>query len=567
MIITRKQVETEYIMSTLADEFLNDLNDIGDENYNNEYDDDDDRDDNEEDNDRDEEESSSLTKDQQQQQQTKNQEEEDADDVGEKDDLMLTDDILEKKQNQLISSIKDAPIESIATLKNSTRLSNILKKVEHQLCQALPEKGKKTVQGVIEHQLIVDCNKIIQDIQHEIYLIHKYVKEKYSTKFPSLSNTIQNPLDYILVVKRIGNQDDLININLSDLLPKATIMVVIMSSGTDKSLSDGELERINSACDMAIELDKTKKVILGYLESRMAFIAPNLSVLLGGSIAARLIGIAGSVSNLAVIPAGNLQTFGADTKALAGFSGMGNRKFQMGFISQCDIVKSAPVYLQKQAIRAITGRVSIAARVDSCQESNHYGELGQQYKEEIEAKIEKWQEPPPTKQIKALPAPAEHKKNKRGGRKARAVKKRYGMTDMRKAQNRMAFGEEEKTIGDSGIGLGMVGEGSGKLRMMAQDRGILKRKKIEDGHKSRPGAGGGAGAKSVRPGGLTTVGGAGGAVTSIAGSFTMSGLQSVMVTPATGLQVAIGSGGGSSGDASVKNKYFGDGIKRKIDQL
>ncbi|EFA84747.1 hypothetical protein PPL_01739 [Heterostelium album PN500] len=510
-------------MSTLADEFLNDINDS--------------------DEDDDEQVSTTTTT-------TNNASESidgdiqckvvdpEEDDKGDQDDLMLTDDQIDKKQNDLISNLKDAPLESIAKLKGSNKLNNILERVNVQLNQQLPNKGEKTAQGTTEHQLIVECNAMVQDIQHEIYLIHKYVRERYSIKFPELDSTVQNPLDYINVVKRIGNQSDLTQVDLNDLLPKATIMVLLVtfSSTTGKPLSEKNTDIILNGCDMALELDSNKKLILSYLESRMSFIAPNLSVLLGSSIAARLIGIAGGVQNLSVIPAGNLQTFGASKKHLEGFSGMTNRRFQSGLISQCEIVKKAPPYLQKKAIRVLTGKVSICARVDAQQETSLYGETGRQFRDLVMAQIEKWQEPPPVKQIKALPAPDDRPKKKRGGKRARAYKQKYQTTDLRKAQNRMAFGVEEKTTADGEVGMGMIGGETGKVRLMAQDRGILKKKKIEQKDYG-------------------------------SGQLTMSGLQSVMITPVTGLQLAVGeqSRTDSSSATAKKDRYFSGAQKRKAD--
>ncbi len=79
------------------------------------------------------------------------------------------------------------------------------------------------------------------------------------------------------------------------------------------------------------------------------------------------------------------------------------------------------------------------------------GQAGQRMREEILRKIDKWQEPPPAKQIKPLPRPDEFEnKKRRGGRRIRKMKERYGMTDMRKAANRMHFNqpEEEYLDGD-----------------------------------------------------------------------------------------------------------------------
>lgn len=54
----------------------------------------------------------------------------------------------------------------------------------------------------------------------------------------------------------------------------------------------------------------------------------------------------------------------------------------------------------------------------------------------MKKKVEKWQEPAPAKQHKVLPVPDMEPKKRRGGRRFRKMKERYGLTDMRKAANR-----------------------------------------------------------------------------------------------------------------------------------
>lgn len=44
-------------------------------------------------------------------------------------------------------------------------------------------------------------------------------------------------------------------------------------------------------------------------------------------------------------------------------------------------------------------------------------QVGYDLKEEIERKFDKWQEPPPVKQVKPLPAPLDGQRKKRGGRR------------------------------------------------------------------------------------------------------------------------------------------------------
>lgn len=55
-------------------------------------------------------------------------------------------------------------------------------------------------------------------------------------------------------------------------------------------LNDNELFEVCEACDMAIDLNKLKMKVYEYVESRMTYIAPNLSVIVGASTAAQIMG-------------------------------------------------------------------------------------------------------------------------------------------------------------------------------------------------------------------------------------------------------------------------------------
>jgi len=60
-------------------------------------------------------------------------------------------------------------------------------------------------------------------------------------------------------------------------------MVISVTASTTQGqlLSEEELERIYEACNMAEELLAAKLKILTYVESRMSFIAPNVTAVIG----------------------------------------------------------------------------------------------------------------------------------------------------------------------------------------------------------------------------------------------------------------------------------------------
>ena len=138
--------------------------------------------------------------------------------------------------------------------------------------------------------------------------------------------------------------------------------------------------------------------------------------------------------------------------------------------------------------RAVSCKVTLAARVDSFHESPD-GKTGRFFLGEIERRVEKLQEPPPVKAVKPLPPPMDHGKTKRGGRRARKMKERSGMTELSRQQNRTIFGQvscfsrylsidgdllvqiEEDAYQDAvGFSYGAIGKsGSGRIRAAQVD--------------------------------------------------------------------------------------------------
>lgn len=80
-------------------------------------------------------------------------------------------------------------------------------------------------------------------------------------------------------------------------------------------ISDSDIAHIHSLCDQVISISGYRTQLAEYLRNRMNAIAPNLTVLVGELVGARLISHAGSLLNLAKHPASTVQILGAE-KAL-----------------------------------------------------------------------------------------------------------------------------------------------------------------------------------------------------------------------------------------------------------
>ncbi|XP_066166214.1 U4/U6 small nuclear ribonucleoprotein Prp31 homolog isoform X1 [Oryza sativa Japonica Group] len=368
-----------------------------------------------------------------------------------------------------LESLNYDDLDSVSKLQKTQRYNDIMQKVENALQKGTDFSNQRSIlEEDPEYQLIVDCNALSVDIENEIIIIHNFIRDKYRLKFPELESLVHHPIDYARVVQKIGNEMDLTLVDLEGLLPSAIIMVISVTASTTsgKPLSEENLVKTIEACERALTLDAAKKKVLEFVESRMGYIAPNLSAIVGSAVASKLMGTAGGLGALAKMPACNVQLLGAKRKNLAGFS-TATSQFRVGYLEQTDVFQSTPPALRTRACRLIAAKSTLAARIDSIR-GDPTGKAGRNLLEEIRKKIEKWQEPPPAKLPKPLPVPDFEPKKKRGGRRLRKMKERYAQTDMMKLANRMQFGvPEESSLGDGlGEGYGMLGQaGSGKLRV------------------------------------------------------------------------------------------------------
>jgi U4/U6 small nuclear ribonucleoprotein PRP31 len=298
------------------------------------------------------------------------------------------------------------------------------------------------------------------------------VKDIYSHHFAELESLVLNPIEYVKVVQMIGNETDMSKVDLKSMLPSATVMVinVTATTTTGRILSDEELDEVSQGCRLVLEMDSVRNLMLDFVASRMSLVAPNLTILLGSAPAAKLMALAGGLSALSKIPSCNILVMGTQKKAMIGMSRVATNKHE-GVIFECDLIQKSPKHIHRKAGRLVAAKCALAARIDLSREYLD-GRLGQNLRDEVQKKIDLLVEPPPAKQTKALPLPIEFKK-RRGGKRARREKERLAGSELRKASNRMAFGEaEEEIIGTTGesIGLGLIGGSSGKLRLKSKDR-------------------------------------------------------------------------------------------------
>ena len=430
---------------------------------------------------------------------------------------------------------------------SSTALTlDALQKISHY--RNLPPDRQTRNTGSIEdnpeYRLLTQANTMSTQIDSEIILVHKFIRDHYSVCFPELETLVSNPLLYARAVATIGNgpmeniaelSSPIVGKPLRQVLDGPTFMTVSVEATVTKGqpLPDSELQNVLRACEMTLQLDKARDILTDYVQSRMTLFAPNLTILVGSLTAAQLINFAGGLTGLAKTPACNLAPLGSKKQAQAGFATNVGLRHQ-GFLYYSPILQSVPNDLKKQALRIVSAKVVLAARVDQSHSSPN-GSTGEELKSQCLDRLDKLTEPPPNKGVRALPAPDDKPSRKRGGRRARKAKEATAMTDLRKAQNRMAFGREEAEVGygtgEGTKGLGMIGQ---------QDTGRIRAQQIDKRTAAK------LSKKNPGWGGTSTVGG----MSSSLRGFGQGGAASVL--KGHGLRTSgVGGGGGAAGTAST----------------
>ena len=314
-----------------------------------------------------------------------------------------------------------------------------------------------------QYRFTVASNNLLLEIDSQIFNLYNLIRDKYSKKFPELESVIQDPIEYARVVKKIGNETDITVIDGLNLAPAILMVVSITASTTSgKPLLEQDLADTIHACDYVLALDSSKKRALDLLEARMGYIAPNLSAIVGVTVAAKLIVAVGGLSSLAYTPSCNVELVGAVKKANIGFSNV--KTCLLGYLEETDIYRSTRPSLKRCIGGVLPNKAVLAARMDLTK-GDPTGKWGRDTLDTIRETIEKLQEPPPARLAKPLPCPVldySSKKKKSSGQRQRNSKKRYGITETRKLANRVQFGvPEESYLGAGyGKGYGILGQAS-----------------------------------------------------------------------------------------------------------
>jgi len=322
------------------------------------------------------------------------------------------------------------------------------------------------------------------------------LKELYSPYFPELPTIVTNSYEYVQSIKVIEENKSLLKSDTKSgikqlkqnllFLPNNVLMALtfmLSSSNVIKSTSTNET--LKNTYDKILSIFNSKNILLNFISNHMKFLAPNLTLLLGPEISAKLVTEAGGLQELARTTSGNILNMGRHELNLEGFSTM--NKFNNGFLTELKEYKNAIDSMKIKVLRRYANKTALAARKDAFINKSKLStkeNYGNELKKLIADKVDKIKNDVQPILKKPLPRPDDKPSKKRGGKRVRGIKKKFELTEVRKLKNRMKFGEPEAEYRDTGIGFGMLGVGGigSSLRVVINKNNkiITKKQKMFD---------------------------------------------------------------------------------------
>lgn len=217
-------------------------------------------------------------------------------------------------------------------------------------------------------------------------------KEWYGWHFPELAKIVTDNIAYIKTVLAIGMRTNTVSTDLSEILPEEVEVqvkeIAEVSMGTE--IAQEDLENIESLCRNALDLHEYRAQLFEYLKNRMMAIAPNLTILVGELVGARLISHAGSLLNLAKHPASTVQILGAE-KALFRALKTKHNTPKYGLIYHAQLISQSNIKFKGKMSRMLAAKAALAIRVDALGEEST-NDLGIQNRARLESRLKNLEE-------------------------------------------------------------------------------------------------------------------------------------------------------------------------------
>merc|ERR1712012_1386828 len=217
--------------------------------------------------------------------------------------------------------------------------------------------------------MIIQSIALLDQLDKDINTFCMRIREWYSYHFPELIKIVPENALYAKVVKLVKNRKELTADKFEELeailmdSARAQAVIDASKSSMGMDISPVDLLNIDMFASRVIGITEYRKELSTYLRSKTSVVAPNLAVLIGDTVGARLISHAGSLTNLAKCPASTVQILGAEKALFRALKNKGNTP-KYGLIFHSTFIGRAGAKNKGRISRYLANKCSIASRID-----------------------------------------------------------------------------------------------------------------------------------------------------------------------------------------------------------
>lgn len=238
--------------------------------------------------------------------------------------------------------------------------------------KALSDTKKELRSEVDRDEILVKAVKQLDQMNDNINTEVERLRDWYSLHFPELEQEIADNEHFVKILDRGINRDDLDA--FSDMAEASTGMM----------LTEEDEEMLKLTVDSISQRMELRDRIEDYVESGVKEEMSNLSKLLDPLLAARVVGLAGSLEDLSKKPASTIQMLGAEKALFRYLRGNGTPP-KHGIIFQHEYVNQLPEDQRGKMARFLANKASIAAKLDNFGDKEKGEELREECREKFES--------------------------------------------------------------------------------------------------------------------------------------------------------------------------------------
>ena len=160
---------------------------------------------------------------------------------------------------------------------------------------------------------VIQSINTLDEVDKVCNALSSRLREWYGLHFPELDNIIDGIAGYSKIVttgrREDLNEDAFTNAGFPE--SKVNMLNVVQEKSRGGEISDENLEIVKSLAQRMLDMLDLRKNLEDHLEKEMNNVAPNLAIILGTGVAARMLSRTGSLKKLSSLPASTIQVLGA----------------------------------------------------------------------------------------------------------------------------------------------------------------------------------------------------------------------------------------------------------------